>query len=80
MKNLVFIALLGISSSLFSVEMSMRGSDTDEKPKSFVPVGICTTDINRWGNPSICSCEHPLFETEDYKYNSRTGLCELKKK
>ncbi len=46
--------------------------EEQELPESLIPVGICTMDINAWGNPSACSCP------ELYEYNSQSGLCHIK--
>ena len=38
---------------------------------SFAPPSICTMDINKCGNPSLCIC--PLY----YVYNPATGNCDV---
>jgi hypothetical protein len=38
---------------------------------SFAPPSVCTMDINKCGNPSLCIC--PLF----YVYNPATGSCDV---
>lgn len=56
-----------IARRLQHVEIGLGDIDDQEPTKE--PTGICTMDFNPWGNPSVCTCD------EDYRYNSKTGLC-----
>lgn len=40
-----------------------------QRTEGIYPTGICTRDLNAWGNASICECP------EKYKYENRAGLC-----
>lgn len=53
----ICILFLTISSAIAAPRIGQR------------PEGICTLDINTWGNPSQCFCEKPDI------YDNRAGLC-----
>lgn len=59
-----------IISSFFSFWMSIGNQvQASEEIIGVRPQGICTRDINAWGNPSRCHCPNGL------KYNEKAKLC-----